>query len=88
MLSRNFHWINGVVLNWGGLEPALMGLIHCYTEEVKVSQPGPSSSQTKPEPINLSKCVVKLFLHQSGDVAAKFEYNAVSCSLFCLLYLI
>jgi len=69
-----------------------MGLIHWYAGGLKVSQPDtesvPSSSQTKPESVNLSKYTIKLFLHQSGDVAAKFEYNAVDSSLFCLLFLI
>ncbi|KAG0615425.1 hypothetical protein M758_5G040200 [Ceratodon purpureus] len=50
------------------------------SEEFKVSQSDresvPSSSQTKPEPVNLSKHVVKLLIHQSGDLAAKFEYHA------------
>jgi hypothetical protein len=69
-----------------------MGLIHFYTEEFRVSQPDresvPSSSHSKPEPVNLSKLVVKLCIHQSGDLAAKFEYNAVSGCLFCLMFLI
>jgi len=81
------HWIVDVVI-----VSSLMGLINSYAEELKVSQADrgsvPSSLQTKPESVNLSKYVLKLFLHQSGDVAAKFEYNAVGCHPFCLLFLI
>lgn len=76
----------------GGTGHSLMGLIYFYTEQFKASQPDkdsvPSSSHTKPEPVILSKHVVKLCIHQSGDLAAKFEYNAVSGCHFCFVFLI
>lgn len=59
----------------------LIGSTPRYTEELKASQPDrdalPSSLQPKPDLSNLPKIVIKFFLHQSGVVAAKFDYNAV-----------
>ncbi|XP_024398738.1 uncharacterized protein [Physcomitrium patens] len=50
------------------------------SDDLKFSQserePAPSSSQTKSESVNVPKALIKLYLHHSGDIAAKFEYNA------------
>lgn len=71
---------------------SLIGLSCLCTDDLKFSQserePAPSSSQTKSESVNVPKALIKLYLHHSGDIAAKFEYNAVGCTLLCLFFII